>query len=38
MVIYIENKITEKFSYDLIIDEFKNMKKTIDNYLDMYNF
>ena len=27
MVIYIEKKITEKFSYNLIVDEFKNIKK-----------
>jgi len=27
MVIYIEKNITEKFNYDSIINEFKNMKK-----------
>jgi len=37
MVIYIEKKI-QKFSYDSIIDDFKNMKKMMNNPLYMCNF
>jgi len=37
MIIYIEKEIAENFSYNLIIDEFKNMKE-VETILYMCDF